>query len=160
MEQFEDETGVSSKEEGVLECNDVAFVIPVIQHYLLEDTDLHLGLIAKLWFVSDDLECTELLGLVIEGLENLTERTLTNYVQHLIPVQHGIVCRDGWVTVLIGELPDGTDAALPDEVDLLPAELLELEGGEPGVRTLGASLLGFGGVPDAVVAIVEVLWEI
>lgn len=58
MEQFEDEAGMPTKEEGVLELDYVALKSRVFDKGVLEYFNFHFGLSGKLRLVSDNFHRT------------------------------------------------------------------------------------------------------
>ena len=71
--------------------DDVGGVGWVRSEQLLQDLDLALGLLQEPLLVPDYLESGVLLGLVVIHLEDLSEGSLAEHPEHLVPVGHVVV---------------------------------------------------------------------
>ena len=64
----------------VLHSDDVVLVMLVVVVEVLQNPELHSGLILELLLVPDDLDGHRLLGLVVETLDSLAKTTLSEEV--------------------------------------------------------------------------------
>ena len=84
--QFKDNAGVASKDEAVLDVDNIGCVCLIFSQQLLQDLDFSLGLLKEPLVIAHNLKSRVLLGFMIIDLENLTKGTFTKHSQDLIPM--------------------------------------------------------------------------
>ena len=84
--QFKDNAGVASKDEAVLDVDNIGSVCLIFSQQLLQDLDFSLGLLKEPLVIAHNLKSRVLLGFMIIDLENLTKGTFTKHSQDLIPM--------------------------------------------------------------------------
>jgi len=82
---------VLSKDERFNDSNNVLLVFWVTLFQLLKDASLNQSLLVQAFLISQYLQSTHLLLLVVEAFENLTERALSNPLLNFIPVRNMVV---------------------------------------------------------------------
>ena len=80
-----------SKDERFNDSNNVLLVFWVTLFQLLKDASLNQSLLVQAFLISQYLQGTHLLLLVVEAFENLTERALSNPLLNFIPVRNMVV---------------------------------------------------------------------
>ena len=80
-----------SKDERFNDSNNVLLVFWVTLFQLLKDASLNQSLLVQAFLISQYLQSTHLLLLVVEAFENLTERALSNPLLNFIPVRNMVV---------------------------------------------------------------------
>lgn len=76
-EKFKRETDVVTEVEVVEEVDYIVGVVSVLFPQVFQDPDLFVGLSVEPPFIADYLQCHVLLGLVVVGLQNLSETPLS-----------------------------------------------------------------------------------
>ena len=136
--QLEDDAGVVPEHEAVLHVDHVGAALGILHQKMLQDLELSARLLLELLVVPDHLKRCELLLLVVEDLEDLSEGALAEHPEHLVPVgdlvMGDVVVRPlGVVEAEVGgegvgarDLAPGLSRLLANEVDLLVGEDLGL----------------------------------
>ena len=73
MEQFENETSMSSEEEPMFQFDDVASALRVLDQHMLKNFDFYFRLRIELRFIPYDFQGNMFLPFVVECLENLAK---------------------------------------------------------------------------------------
>ena len=92
-----------AEDERLQDPNDVFLIFRVVLLELLEDASLDQALLVQALLVTEDLQSDDLLLLVVEAFENLTERALSNPLLNFIPVRNMVVYVTDILTIVIVE---------------------------------------------------------
>mmetsp|Transcript_107975 Transcript_107975/g.311999 ORF Transcript_107975/g.311999 Transcript_107975/m.311999 type:complete len:266 (-) Transcript_107975:397-1194(-) len=100
-QQLECDAQMVPEVEVVHHVHDVRCALDVPLPNVLEDLDFHEGLVMEPLLVPNHLQGYIALGLVVEGAHDLTERSFTEGVHDLIPIQNVIMKNDQVVPSLV-----------------------------------------------------------
>lgn len=133
VKQLEDQTGMPSEEKCMLQLYDVGLELRIKHHHVFQDLDLYFGLLIELGLVSDDLQGHHFSLLVVEGLEHLTEGSLSEAIQDLVPIGDRITCGYLSLAGAACEILDGMDTSGPNIVNFIPQDFLPFQLGQKRV---------------------------
>ena len=150
MEELEDKTGMTPEEKCVFELNYIRSEFGIMHECGLKDFYLYFCLTIEFRFVSDYFKCHHLFFLVIEGFENLAERTMTKSTYHFVPVSYGIASRYSSLALFIGKIFKGVYSSFANIKNLVPKDFLLLERCQEGVLLFFFCLFHLYGVTSFV----------
>ena len=101
--------------------------ILIINENSLKDINFNFGLSIEFWVVLYNLECNLFFLFVVEGLENLPKRSLTQGAKNFISVRDGVTSRYLNVTLVISKILNWWNSSHSRVVNFILLNFLQLE---------------------------------